>query len=149
MPTQAARAARQDLAPLLHAESVAIVGISQPDRFGGKLYRNLRAAGYPGRVYGVNPRYESLYDQPCYASLADLPERPDCVLLAVPNPRLETALQEAAQCGIPAAVIFANAHEEAAPVEVPLQARLAEIARRHEMVVCGPNCMGFFAPGRH
>lgn len=149
MPTPVARAARQDLAPLLHAESVAIVGISQADRFGGKLYQNLVAAGYPGRIYGVNPRYESLYDQPCYASLADLPERPDCVLLAVPSARLEPAFQEAAQCGVPAAVLFANAHEESAQAERPLQARLAESARRHGMVVCGPNCMGFFAPGRH
>ena len=148
MPNSPARATRQDLTPLLHAESVAIVGISQPDRFGGKLYQNLRAAGYPGSIYGVNPGYESLYDQPCYASLADLPTRPDCVLLAVPNARLEAAFEEAADCGIPAAVLFANAHEETEKGEISLQDRLAESARGHGMVVCGPNCMGFFAPGR-
>lgn len=149
MPARAERATRQDLAPLLHAESVAIVGISKPERFGGTLYQNLVAASYPGRIYGVNPRYESLYEQPCYASLADLPERPDCVLLAVPNARLEAAFEEAAACGIRAAVLFANAFEERAEGGAPLQARLAETARAHQMVVCGPNCMGFFTPGLH
>ena len=149
MPASEEPAMRQDLAPLLHAESVAIVGISGPERFGGNLYQNLVAANYPGRIYGVNPRYESLYEQPCYASLADLPERPDCVLLAVPNARLEAAFEEAAACGIRAAVLFANAHEEKVEGEASLQSRLAETARAHQMVVCGPNCMGFFAPGLH
>ena len=53
MPARVERATRQDLAPLLHAESVAIVGISKPERFGGTLYQNLVAARYPGRIYGV------------------------------------------------------------------------------------------------
>ena len=53
---------RQDLTPLLQARSVAIVGISQPRRFGGLLYANLKNFGYQGKIYGVNPRYESLYE---------------------------------------------------------------------------------------
>jgi acyl-CoA synthetase (NDP forming) len=139
---------RQDLTPMLHARSLAIVGISQPGRFGGKLYRNLVGAGYAGRIFGVNPRYESLYDSPCYPSLRELPERPDCALLAVPNERLLAALEEVAACGIPAAVIFANAHSEAEAGEPSLQARLAEVARDSGMVVCGPNCMGFVSLAR-
>lgn len=138
---------RQDLAPLLHARSLALVGISQPGRFGGKLHANLVRAGFEGRVYGVNPRYESLYDRPCYASLRELPEVPDCALLAVPNARLLEALEEAAQCGIRAAVLFASAWSE--PGESPsLQSRLREVARANAMAICGPNCMGFVAPGR-
>ena len=67
---------RPDLTPLLHARSVAIVGLSQPDRFGGKVFLNLRHFGYPGQIFGVNPRYSSLYEQPCYPSLSALPARP-------------------------------------------------------------------------
>ena len=86
------RTSRQDLTPLLHARSLAIVGISHPERFGGRLFSNLRRFGYAGRVFGVNPRYTTLYDEPCYPSLAALPERPDCALLAVPNAGLVGAL---------------------------------------------------------
>ncbi|HLF91523.1 MAG TPA: hypothetical protein VI451_21440 [Anaerolineales bacterium] len=46
-----------DLTPLLHARSVAIVGISTPDRFGGLVHTNLRDFGYEGKIYGINPRY--------------------------------------------------------------------------------------------
>lgn len=136
------RQPRQDLTPLLRARSVAIVGISGPERFGGILYENLAACGYPGEIYGVNPRYEILYERPCYPSLGDLPERPDCALLAVPNARLVDALKEVADRGIPAAAIFASAWSE--PGEDPsLQRQLQEVARASSMVVCGPNCMGF------
>ena len=135
-------APRQDLASLLRASSVAIVGLSGPERFGGILFANLVGSGYEGRIDGVNPRYETLYDRPCYASLRDLPERPDCALIAVPNARLVDALQEAADCGIPAAVIFASAWSEPG-IEPSLQRQLQEIAIANSMVVCGPNCMGF------
>ena len=88
---------RQDLTPLLHAQSIAILGISQPERFGGQLFVNLDRSGYAGKIFGVNPRYETLFDRPCYPSLRDLPERPDCVLLAAPNSRILEALEEAAE----------------------------------------------------
>ena len=135
-----------NLAPLLQARSVAIVGISQPDRFGGQLYGNLRAFGYGGRIYGVNPRYEALYGQRCYPSLSDVPERPDCALLAVANERLLPVFQEAAEAGIPAAVIFGSAYGETVN-GLTLPERLAAIARKHSITVCGPNCMGFLAFG--
>ena len=141
------RQRRQDLTPLLHARSVAIVGISGPERFGGVLFKNLTESGYAGEIFGVNPRYETLYDRPCYPSLRELPERPDCALLAVPNPRILDALEEAADCGIAAATIFASAWSE--PGEEPsLQQQLQEVAQASSMVVCGPNCMGFVSTSR-
>jgi acyl-CoA synthetase (NDP forming) len=112
MSDRGQRAPRQDLTPLLHARSVAIVGISKPQRFGGKLFLNLEKSGYGGRIFGVNPRYQTLFDRPCYPSLRELPERPDCALLAVPNQRIVEALREAAACGIRAAVVFASAWSE-------------------------------------
>ena len=135
-----------NLAPLLQARSVAVVGISRPGRFGGQLYRNMRDFGYQGHIFGVNPGYQSLYDQPCYPSLSNLPERPDCVLLAVANERLLPLFQEAAELGIAAAVIFGSAQGQSVN-GLSLQEQLACIAREYSVTVCGPNCMGFLAFG--
>lgn len=139
---------RPDLSPLLRARSVAIVGVSQVPRFGGWVVKNLRDFGYPGRIFGINPRYASLDDQPCYPSLSDLPEVPDCAILALPNERLLPALQQAAELNIPSAVIFASAYSAPVAGQPSLQDRLAEVARASGMVVCGPNCMGFHAFGQ-
>jgi len=77
MESEAGMRPRQDLSPLLNPRSIAIVGISGPDRFGGVLYRNVESFGYSGKIFGVNPRYKTLYDRPCYSSLSDLPEARD------------------------------------------------------------------------
>lgn len=137
------RALRQDLRPLLRARSVAVVGASHPGRFGGILCENLRSFGYRGRIFPVNPRYEELQGLRCHPDLRALPERPDLALLAVPNSRLLDALRDAAECGIRAAVIFANAWSDPAQPGPSLQDQLAAVAREHGMAVCGPNCMGF------
>jgi acyl-CoA synthetase (NDP forming) len=146
MDTTTRRNHRQNLAPLLHPDSVAIVGISQPGRFGGILAQNVSEFGYAGTIYGVNPRYDSLYDRPCYASLRDLPERPDLAILAVPNSGLVASLEEVAECGIPAAVIFASAYSEPAEGELSLKDQLGKIAKENNIALCGPNGMGFVAP---
>jgi len=136
----------QNLTPLLHPSSIAIVGISQPGRFGGILAKNVSDFGYEGTVYGVNPRYDTLYDRPCYASLRDLPERPDLAILGVPNKGLVSSLEEVAECGIPAAVIFASAYSEPREGEISLQDQLGKIAKENNIALCGPNGMGFVAP---
>ncbi len=146
MNTTAQKNHRQNLTPLLQPKSLAIVGISQPGRFGGILAENVSQFGYEGTIYGVNPRYDSLYDRPCYASLSDLPERPDLAILAVPNEGLVASLEEVAQCGIPAAVIFASAYSEPNDGELSLRDQLGKIARENDIVLCGPNGMGFVAP---
>jgi acyl-CoA synthetase (NDP forming) len=138
---------RQDLTPLLHARSVAIVGINPLPRFGGRVYQNLLNAGFAerGRIFGVNPRHSALFDQPCYAALRDLPERPDLAVLAVPNDRLLAALHEVIDLSIPAAVIFASAYSDPEAGQPGLQTRLTDLARAGGLALCGPNCMGFMA----
>ncbi len=139
---------RQNLTPLLQAQSVAIVGISQPNRFGGMLFTNLQNFGFKGQIYGVNPHYTSLFDRPCYPSLYDLPEVPDCAILAVPNGRLRSTLQDAAKLNIPAAVIFASTYSAPVDNQPSLQSQLTQIANTHNMVICGPNGMGFVSPAQ-
>ena len=133
-----------DLTHLLHARSAAIVGISTPDRFGGQVYINLRDFGFGGDVYGVNPRYESLYDRPCYPSIAALPEMPELAVLAVPNRALLPAFEEAVNAGARAAVIFGSAHSEGEDPHA-IENAVAALARQEGIPICGPNCMGFLS----
>jgi acyl-CoA synthetase (NDP forming) len=133
----------RDLAPLLQARSVAVVGLSQPGSFGGQVYANLRAFGYPGPIYGVNPSYAQLYDQPCYPSLCDLPDRPDCAILAIGDRHLLPAFETLVELAIPAAVIFSSAALPVAPGEPTLEQRLTELALAGGVRLCGPNGMGF------
>ncbi len=131
------------LASLLDPKVIAIVGASpKPGSFGGAVLANL-ATHFGGKVFPVNPQYAQLGDYPCYASLADLPERPDCVGIAVPALRVEEVLLQAAACGIPSAIVFSAGFAEIGTQEgAALQRRIAEIAATHGIRVLGPNCTG-------
>ncbi len=128
---------------MLNAKSLAVVGISGPDRFGGQVYANLQYYGYGGKIYGVNPRYETLYDQKIYSSLSDLPEVPDCAILALPNSRLLPIIEEASELSIPSAIIYASAYGEENGTS--LQDALARTAEKSGMMICGPNSMGLIS----
>ncbi len=133
----------KNIAAMMNAKNLAIVGISSPDRFGGRIYNNIQVMGYEGKIYGVNPRYETLYGQKIYPSLSDLPETPDCVALALSNSRLLPALEEAANLSIPSAVIYSSAYGEVDGA--PLQDALARTAEKSGMAICGPNGMGIIS----
>ena len=129
---------------LLAPRSIAVVGASNdPARIGGRPLQQLRAFGFRGPVYGVNPRHTEVQSYPCVASLADLPERPDAVILAV---NAEVSLDVIEQCGamgVKAAVLFSAGFAELGTEEGKArQARLCAIAAQTGMAVAGPNCTG-------
>ena len=127
---------------LMRPRSVAVIGATQREgAAGNRVLAIVAGPRYDGVVWGVNPRYDDVDGVPCYASVAALPETPDCVVLVVNDARVEEALAEAAAAGVPAAMIFGRCYE-AEPAEPSLAARLAEIAREAGMAVCGGNCMG-------
>ena len=132
------------LDPLLRPRSVAVVGASaRVDSVGEWALKNLLIGGYKGRLYPVNPNYDELQGQPCYASLADLPETPDLVVFAVGDHRIEDSLDEAITAGVSAAVIQSTLFLDDDP-EPRLRERVREKIQRAGMLVCGANGMGFY-----
>lgn len=132
------------LDPLLRPTSVAIVGASaRAGSLGAWALRNLLTGGYTGRIYPVNPNYDELQGQPCFASLAGLPETPELVVFAVSDQRIEAALDEAIEAGVAAAVIQSTLFLDD-DAEPPLRERMRRKIRDAGMLVCGANGMGFY-----
>jgi acetate---CoA ligase (ADP-forming) len=123
---------------MLEARSVALVGASAREgSFGRRMLDEVAKSRPRPRMYPVNPRYRQIDGELCYASIADLPEAPDLVLLAVPDRALEQQLELATAAGGRSAVIFGSAHGDG------LRYRLSEAARAAGMALCGGGCMGF------
>jgi len=77
----------------------AVVGVSlNPEKYGHKIFRNLRAAGYI--VYGVNAGGGEIGGQRLYPSLADLPEKPAVVDIVVPPKVTEDIVRQCAELGL-------------------------------------------------
>lgn len=77
----------------------AVVGANDdPGKYGYRIYKVLEDRGYT--VFPVNPRLKEIEGQKVYASVLDLPEKPDVVDMVI-NPRTGLkVMAEIAQAGI-------------------------------------------------
>src|SRR5690606_38941429 len=80
-----ARARRPEIAPILEPESIALIGASErPGSLGTVVLRNLLDAGFPGDVYPVNPKYDTVQGLRCYAGVGDIGRPADLALIVAP-----------------------------------------------------------------
>jgi acetate---CoA ligase (ADP-forming) len=134
-----------DLSRLLRPRSIAVVGATErPASYGAQALLNLEAVGYPGEVWGVNPRRASVLGRPCVPRVADLPEAVDAVVVAIPAASVPAVVDEAGARGCGGAVVVSAGFAEV-PDGVSLQQELVAAAMRHDFPVCGPNCNGIVA----
>ncbi|MEQ8897621.1 MAG: acetate--CoA ligase family protein [Roseovarius sp.] len=129
-------AKRQNFERLLTPRHIAFVGGADAAVAIGEA----RRAGFAGDMWVVNPKRETLAGLECFASLADLPEAPDAVFLAIPATFVPEAVAELAAMGAGGVVCytagFGEAHDEGRALEERLKAAIGD------MVLIGPNCYG-------
>ncbi|MGH2916813.1 MAG: CoA-binding protein, partial [Solirubrobacteraceae bacterium] len=137
-----------DLRRLMAPQSIAVVGATdRPDSYGGQALLNLELVGFPGQVWGVNPRRSEVLGRPCVPSVAELPEPVDAVVVAIPAAGVPDAIEQAGARGCGGAVVFSAGFGEIVG-GVGLQRELVAAALRHGLPLCGPNCNGIVSPGR-
>lgn len=77
----------------------AVIGASNDrSKYGNRIFRDLRSAGYT--VYPVNPNETEVEGDPAFATLADLPGKPDVVDVVVPSWVGSKIAEQTAQAGI-------------------------------------------------
>lgn len=137
---------RKPVENLLSARSVAIVGASTKGRWPLGIYRNLKAAKFPGNIYLINPNYTEIFDDKCYPNLAALPEAPEHLLMLIPTRAVLGTIEEAAKLGTKAATIYSAGFGEGDDPKGKERAQaMKELCDRTGFVICGPNCMGSFS----
>lgn len=80
-------------------KTLAIVGASATGRgFGSAAYKELKARGY--RVLAVHPSASAIHGDPCWPSLAELPERVERLLVSVKPDLAGRVVRDAAAAGV-------------------------------------------------
>jgi acetyltransferase len=129
---------------ILSPRSIAVVGASpRPASLGRAILKNLRAAGFPGSIHLVNPRYGEIDGIGAVKALGELPVAPDLVVMAVPPPAVPSVVTQAAERGAAAAVIITAGlgHGPGSLADACEKA-----ARAKGLRLVGPNCIGVMAP---
>lgn len=131
------------LARLLRPRSIAIVGASDKVGPGFNAWKALEAVGFSGEVHLVNPNKPTLFDRKTWPSLADVPGTVDAVFVAIQQERVPETVEQAAAKGAAGAAILSSGFGEAGEAGKQAQQGLVDLATRHGMAICGPNCLGF------
>ncbi len=133
------------LTPLLAPRSVAVLGASSdPTRISGRPIAYMRAQGFKGALYPVNPNRAEVQGLKAYASIADLPETPDVAIVAVAAEVAAPAVEELGKKGCKAIVMFTAGFAEMDEAGEVAQAKMVATARSYGMRLLGPNCLGVF-----
>ena len=141
MPDDSALIDLPSLEPLFRPRSIAVLGASSsPTKVGGRPVASLLGNGFEGAVYPVNPRSETIQGLPAFASVKDIPGAVDLAICTVPPGAVLSVLEECAQKGVGALVVFTSGFAEIG--EHAAQEAIAGLAREAGIRLMGPNCMG-------
>ena len=127
---------------VLAPESVVVIGAGRRRGTAGRaILDNIRAGGYAGRRYAVNPRARQIGGERCLPSVLDLPEPADLAVIAVPATAVLDTAEQCGQRGVRSLVVVTSGLQAAACAD------LLAVCRRHGMRLVGPDCFGVAVPG--
>ena len=91
----------RDLTALFNPKSVVLIGASSdPNKMGAIILQNIMDSKYTGRVYPVNPNFETVQNLKCYKNIKDIPDVPDLAVIAIPAFKNPEVLIEIGEKGI-------------------------------------------------
>jgi acetyltransferase len=135
------------LQPLLAPASVALVGASErPGSVGAAVLANLRAGGFHGPVFLVNPKHTALGAEPCHPTLEALPQAVDLAIVTAPAAAVPGIVRDAARARTRALVVLSAGFAETGAPGRALQDEVARLAAEAGIPLLGPNCLGLLRP---
>jgi acetyltransferase len=141
------RRARHPLDPFFKPRTVAVIGATEtPGSVGRTVLANLLATSFGGAVHPVNPRREAVLGVKSYPTVGDVPGSIDLAVVVTPAATVPDIVRQCADAGVPAALIISAGFRETGPAGAELEARVFAEARRGNMRIVGPNCLGVMSP---
>ncbi len=133
-----------DLSVFSDPRSVAVVGASaDPAKWGYWLARGALRGADRRSVHLVNAKRAAVEGAASYASLEELPEAPELVVLCAPAATVPDVVDQALALGTKG-FLGITAGIDAAHGEPGLEHRLAERIRAAGARMVGPNCLGLY-----
>ncbi len=134
---------RRDLTAMLRPRSIALVGATDRSRWSQNTFDNLVNRKYAGDIHLVSRRGGTVHGRSAATSCVAVGAPIDLALLMVPMAAIDEALADLAAADVHNAVILTSGFAETGHEGADHQARLASLARQHNVSLLGPNCLGF------
>lgn len=127
---------------LFSPRSICVIGVSRnPEKIGYIVFENL-VKYFGGKVFGVNPNAQEILGQKIYSSILDIKEKIDVAVICVPADLVGQVLEECGKKGVLYAIIISAGFSESGRSGAEKEKNILEIARKYQIRILGPNCLG-------
>jgi len=132
---------------LFKPQSVALIGASADTRkYGGWTAKNMVDHGYTGELFFVSRgNSKTIFGIPTYQSILDIPKPVDLALVAVPIPACCDTIEQCGKKGVKAAIIVTTGFGEAGEEGKEVERQVVAMAKKYNVRLMGPNCMGHYS----
>ena len=135
------------LNPLFSPKSVAVFGASNRiDSIGQIVFQNLLTSNFYGSLYPINIKDDQVQGKKAYRSISDIEELVELAIIATPSYTVPEIIKQCGVHGVKAAVIITAGFGEAGELGLSLEKALLENAKRYNIRLIGPNCLGITRP---
>ncbi|MHC5180562.1 MAG: acetate--CoA ligase alpha subunit [Planctomycetota bacterium] len=138
------------LEKFFNPKSVAIVGASQTKgKVGYEILTNMVSGGYPGTIFPVNHKADTIENLKCYPTLESIGQVPDLVIVIIPAKFVPGIITECAKIGVKSVIIITAGFKEIGEEGLKLEQQIAQTAKQAGIRIIGPNCLGIISPTTH
>ncbi|BAU47657.1 acetyl-CoA synthetase [Sulfurifustis variabilis] len=131
---------------LFGPHALAVFGASpKAETVGGRVLANVRAAGFAGPIHPINPKYREIEGLRCYETIDEIGQPVDLAVIATPARTVPEILHACGEHGVRAAIVMSAGFAEVEGGAERERAML-EVARRYNLRILGPNCLGLIRP---
>jgi acetyltransferase len=136
-----------NLDKIFNPQSVAIIGASDTEGSVGRaIVENFMRPGYKGKVYYVNIRKSEILGVQAYPAVRDVPEIIDLAIIATPSRTTPDILEECGRSHVKGAIIISAGFKETGSAGKVLEEKILQIAKKYNIRIIGPNCIGIIRP---
>ncbi|HNR27784.1 MAG TPA: acetate--CoA ligase family protein [Bacteroidales bacterium] len=128
----------------LNPKSIVVVGGSNDlHKPGGKVIKNLKDTRYPGDIYIVNPKADTIQELTSYHTVEEIPGA-EVAILAIPAALCLHAVETLCSTkGTKGVIIFSAGFSEESHEGAVLEKKIRDVADKHGATLIGPNCVGY------
>ena len=126
----------------LSPKSIAIIGASDKRGSVGRTITSNIMNGFKGTVYPISPSRPTVFYKKAYKSVLDVPKPIDLAVIVIKNTIVPTVLEECGKKKIKGAIVITAGFKEVDEEGKKLEQQLKDIAKKYNIKIIGPNCLG-------
>jgi acetyltransferase len=128
-------------------KTVAVIGATETaGSVGRTILRNLVSSPFGGTVFPINPKRPSVLGIKAYKHISEAPEPVDLAVIVTPAATVPGIVHDCAEEGVKAAIVISAGFKETGPAGLELERQILMEARRGNLRIIGPNCLGVMCP---